>query len=85
MRFGGPLGCQHENSSLYKKLMGVGRISQACLCLAGFGKSQRLMVVQSYGHLDGGCQMPGGNLLSVPSSVFFNRQKEISLCQVPPS
>lgn len=78
MRYGGQLGCQHENSSLYKKLMGVGRISQACLCLAGLGERKKLIVVWSYGHLDGDCQMPGGNLLSVPS-VFFNCQKELSL------
>lgn len=65
MRYGGQLGCQHE-SSLYKKLMGVGRGSQACLGPAGFGRRRRLGVVWSYGSSGGDCQIPGGNLFVFP-------------------
>lgn len=73
MRYEGQVGCQHENSSLYEKLIGVGKGSQACLCPAEFGGRRKMVVVWSYGHSGGDCQMPGGNLLSVPSSVLFNK------------
>lgn len=81
----GPAGMSAENSSLYKELMEVERISQACLCLAGFGERKRQIAMWLHEPLDGDCQMPGGNLLFVPSSVFFNNQKEISLYWFPPS
>lgn len=54
--YGGKLGSQLENS-LCKNLVGVGRGSQSCLYLAGFGGKKGLVMMWPSGHLEA-CRKP---------------------------